>query len=79
MGTSFWDVIYKAASSASAADVMTNLINWSIVAPRVEVGINHIQAIVGAVLFYGRAVDNKLLVTLNSIGTQQEVSTEATN
>ena len=47
--------------------------------PLVEVGINHIQAIVGAVLFYGRAVDNKLLVTLNSIGTQQAAVTEATN
>ena len=47
--------------------------------PLDEVGIKRIQAIVGAVLFYGRAVDNKLLVTLNSIGTQQAAATEATN
>ena len=47
--------------------------------PLDEAGIKHIQAIVGAVLFYGRAVDNKLLFTLNSIGTQQAASTEATN
>ena len=45
--------------------------------PPDEAGIKRIQAIVGAVLFYGRAVDNKLLV--NSIGTQQASATEATN
>ena len=28
MGTSFLEVIYKAANSASAAEVMTNLITW---------------------------------------------------
>ena len=28
MGTSFWAVMYKAVSSASAAEVMTNLITW---------------------------------------------------
>ena len=44
-----------------------------------EAGIKHIQAIVGAVLFYGRSVDNKLLVTLNSIVTHQAAATEATN
>ena len=37
-----------------------------------------IQAIVGALLFYGRAVDNKLLVALNTIGSQQAQATEAT-
>ena len=47
--------------------------------PLYEAGIKRIQAIVGAFLFYGRAVDNKLLVTLNSIGTQQVAATEATN
>ena len=47
--------------------------------PLYEAGIKRIQAIVGAVLFYGRAVDNKLLVTLNFIGTQQAAATEATN
>ena len=43
--------------------------------PLDETGIKRIQAIVGAVLFYGRAVDNKLLFTLNYIGTQQVAET----
>ena len=47
--------------------------------PLDEAGIKRIQAIVGAVLFYGRAVDKKILVKLNSIGTQQAAATEATN
>ena len=47
--------------------------------PLDEAGIKHIQAITGAVLLYGRAVDNKLLVTINSIVTQQAAATEATN
>ena len=37
------------------------------------------QAIVGAGLFYGLAVDNKLLVALNTIGTQQATATDTTN
>ena len=44
-----------------------------------ESGIRRIQSIVGAVLFYGRAVNNTLLVTLNSIVTHQAEATEATN
>ena len=47
--------------------------------PLYEAGIKRIQEIVGAVLFYGREVDNKLLVTLNYIGIQQVAATEATN
>ena len=47
--------------------------------PLDEGGIKLIQAIVRNVLFYGRSFDNKLLVTLNSIGTQQAEATEATN
>ena len=47
--------------------------------PLDKAGIKRIQAIVGALLFYGRAVDNKLLVTLNSIGTHQASGTETTN
>ena len=42
-------------------------------------GVLRIQAIVGALLFYGRAVDNNLLVALNTIGSQQAQATEATN
>ena len=47
--------------------------------PLDEAGIKRTQAIVGDFLFYGRAVNNKLLVTLNSIGTQQAEATYATN
>ena len=36
-----------------------------------EKGVLSIQAIVGALLFYGRVVDTKLLVALNAIGSQQ--------
>ena len=47
--------------------------------PLDEAGIKRILAIFGAVLFYGRDVDNKHLVTKQSIGTQQAARTEATN
>ena len=33
----------------------------------------------GALLFYARAVDNKLLVAINAVGAQQASATEATN
>jgi hypothetical protein len=42
-------------------------------------GVKRVQEIVGALLFYGRAVDNKLLVAINAIGIQQATATEATN
>ena len=42
-------------------------------------GIKCVHAIVGALLFYGQAVDNKVLVDLNNIGTQQATATEITN
>ena len=41
-------------------------------------GILRVQCIDGAFLYYGQAVDNKLLVTLREIGTQQEKATEST-
>ena len=47
--------------------------------PLYEAGIKQIQSIVGAVLFYGRAIHKKLLVTLNYIGTNQAEATEATD
>ena len=43
-----------------------------------EKGVKSIQEIVGALLFYGRAVNNKLLVAINAIGIQQASATEAT-
>ena len=41
--------------------------------------IKRVQYIVGALLFYGRAVDKKLSVAINTIGTQHSASTESTN
>ena len=41
-------------------------------------GKKRIQGIVGALLYYGRAVEKKLLVGLSSIGSQQSVATENT-
>ncbi len=42
------------------------------------VGIKRIQAIIGALLYYARAVDNKLLVALSTLGTQQVSATTTT-
>ena len=47
--------------------------------PLDEAGIKRIQDIVGAVLFFGRAAENKLLVTINSIVTQNAAATKSTN
>ena len=41
-------------------------------------GIKQFQQIVGTLLYYARAVDNKLLVALNEIGMQQSAATEQT-
>ena len=48
-------------------------------APLPVTGIKRVQGIVGALLYYARAVDNTLLVALNAIGTQQAAATEATD
>ena len=37
------------------------------------------QSIVGALLFYGRSVNNKLLVALSELGKQKAAATQATN
>ena len=43
-----------------------------------EKGINRIQGIVGALLYAGRTVNNKLLVALSTIGEQQAAAIEDT-
>ena len=43
-----------------------------------EKGIKRIQGIVVALLYVGRAVNNKLLVALSAIGAQQAAATEDT-
>ena len=42
-------------------------------------GTIRVQAIVGALLFYARAVDNKLLIELSELGQQQASTTKSTN
>ena len=46
--------------------------------PLNEKGINRIQGIVGALLYVGRAVNNKILVALSTIGAQQSAATKDT-
>ena len=42
-------------------------------------GIKRVQDILGALIFYGRAAENTVLVALNTIGTKQAAATESTN
>ena len=42
-------------------------------------GIRRVHQIVGALLWIGRAVNNKLLVALSAIGSQQALAIEYTN
>ena len=46
--------------------------------PLNEAGIKRIQGIIGSLLYYARAVDNKLLATLSAIASQQSRATENT-
>ena len=43
-----------------------------------DTGIKRIQAIIGALLYYGRAVDKKLLFALSKLGSTQAASTKLT-
>ena len=43
-----------------------------------SVGVKRIQAIIGVLVYYARAIKNKLLVPLSYIGSQQVTDTEAT-
>ena len=47
--------------------------------PLDSVGIKQIQGIIGSLLYYARAVDNKLLATLSTLGAQQACATENTS
>jgi hypothetical protein len=42
-------------------------------------GVKKIQDIIGALLYFACAVDNKLLATLSTLSSQQATATEATN
>ena len=43
-----------------------------------DTGAKRVQAIIVALLYYGRAVDNKLLVALSDLGSTQATTTELT-
>jgi hypothetical protein len=47
-------------------------------APLDDKGIKRIQGIIGSLLYYAQAVDNKLLATLSTISSQQAYATENT-
>eukprot|EP00804_Cyclotella_cryptica_P019534 CCRYP_014300-RA/>CCRYP_014300-RA protein AED:0.25 eAED:0.24 QI:0/0/0/0.8/0.25/0/5/0/514 len=69
---------YKAAPILYGAKVQYT--DEADTSPALDVlGIKCIQGIVGALLYYARAVDNKLLHALSEIGTQQAAATDATN
>ena len=42
-------------------------------------GILRVQSIFGALLSYGRAVNNRILVALSKLGQQQAAATQASN
>ena len=44
-----------------------------------DAGIKCVQEIIGGLLYYTRAVDNKLLVAISEIGSQQTVAIEQIN
>ena len=46
--------------------------------PLNDAGIKRVQGVVGSLLYYARAVDNKLLVALSAIGMQQAKATTTT-
>jgi hypothetical protein len=49
------------------------------ISPKIDAkGTKRVQGITGAILYYARAVDKKLLLTLKSIGIQQAAATENT-
>ena len=64
------DIKYGATHQLRPAEDTISAIN--------AVGIKIIQAIIGALLYYAQAADNKLLVLLSVIGSQKSATTEDT-
>ena len=62
------EVIYGAKEQLTPEDDTTP--------PLDRQGTKRFQGIVGALLYYARAVDNKLLIGLSSIGSQQAATTQ---
>ena len=65
------EVIYGAKEQLAPEDNTTT--------PLGSQGTKRVQGIVGALLYYARAVDNKLLVGFSAIGSQQASATHRTN
>ena len=65
------EVIYGAKEQLTPEDDTTP--------PLDSQGTKRVQGIVGALLYYARAVDNKLLVGLSAIGSHQAAATQRTN
>ncbi len=61
------EIIYGAAEQLAPANDTSP--------PLDSMGIKRIQGIIGSLLYYARAVDNKLLATLSTISTQQAAAT----
>ena len=64
------EIIYGAKQQHAPTEDTSSSLN--------EAGIKRVQRIVGALLYYARAVDNKILVALSAIGSQQASATENT-
>ncbi len=60
-------IIYGTKQQFSQADVNSAKLD--------DAGIKQVQRIVRVILYYTRAVNNKLLVALSAIGSQQAVAT----
>jgi len=60
----------------AAAQLVTNDIDTS--PPLDAKGTKHVQSVNGCILYYARAVDNKLLCTLSAIGMKQASATRDT-
>ena len=65
------EVIYGAKEQLAPEDETTP--------PLDSQGTKRVQGIIGALLYYAQAVDNKLLVGLSAIGSQQASATQRTN
>ena len=65
------EVIYGAKEQITLEDDTTP--------PLDSQGTERVQGIVGALLYYAQAMDNKLLVSLSSVGSQQAAATQCTN
>ena len=65
------DIIYGAKEQYATTDIDTT-------PPLDTAGIKWCQGVIGSLLFYARAVDNKLLMTISAIGASQASATENT-